>query len=75
MPSKQDFLKRAQQNSEYGLTQNSILIYEIDYGILYIYHKASILPLLFLPGFEIMYNGKEHLPTDIIDREVNTKDL
>ena len=75
MPSKQDFLKRAQQNSEYGLTQNSILIYEIDYGILYIYHKASILPLLFLLGFEIVYNGKEHLPTDIIDREVNTKDL
>ena len=73
MPSKQDFLKRAQQNSEYGLTQ--ILIYEIDYGILYIYHKVSILPLLFLLGFEIMYNGKEHLPTDIIDREVNTKDL
>ena len=73
MPSKQDFLKRAQQNSEYGLTQ--ILIYEIDYGILYIYHKASILPLLFLLGFEIVYNGKEHLPTDIIDREVNTKDL
>ena len=58
MLSKQDFLKRAQQNSEYGLTQNSRLIYEIDYGILYIYHKASILPLLFLLGFEIMYNGK-----------------
>ena len=75
MLSKQDFLKRAQQNSEYGLTQNSRLIYEIDHGILYIYHKASILPLLFLLGFEIMYNGREHLPTEIIDREANTEDL
>ena len=55
------------------MTHNSILIYEIDYGILYIYHRASILPLLFLLGFEVMYNGKKHVPIHIIDHMVGHK--
>ena len=67
------FAKKAKQNREYGMTHNSILIYEIDYGILYIYHRASILPLLFLLGFEVMYNGKKHVPIHIIDHMVGHK--